>query len=619
MPTLAEIIAARLSGQDVKLHRTRTEANQQTAAAKNVEKELVATTERKKTLKEIIAERANQQPAITPNQQKEINKEIEENLKPFTPAEIAPEISEYTREEHEQLHKYSGAFALDIQLNEKQLAAKDLAFQGKSFALIGAAGTGKTTAQREIAKSLILQNKLSTHTFKVQGTGITWTGPSIAFVAYTRVASGNLKRAIHKDPALEEVLLHNVTTIHNLLEYEPEFYYDDIEEKDKFRFTPRRNAFNPLDITHLVIEEASMVGVGTNDVWMKLFDALRPDVQIIFIGDINQLPPVFGASILNYALVQLPVIELTTVYRQKDGSTILDNAHKILAGKTDLVYDRQFTLIEGGTIQHGQTKLAQSLRPTFEKWMDAGGYDPEEDIILSPWNKQELGTDNMNDIIAQMLGVKREAVVHQILAGRNTKYLAIGDKVLYNKQVGYITKIVHNGSYFGKAPLPASSKLTRFGTMTGVDNSEIDDTDFTLEYSGLNIEEMLEDKGEAVRAASHIVTLEMETGIEQELKSAGDFAPATFSLGYALTVHKAQGCEWRKVFLILHKDHSISAYRELFYTAITRARENVVIIAKKFMVDKCINTQRIKGNSLHEKIEWFNSGLMNQDGIYCTK
>ncbi|MCC9487764.1 AAA family ATPase, partial [Campylobacter jejuni] len=80
----------------------------------------------------------------------------------------------------------------------------------------------------------------------------------------------------------------------------------------------------PLDLTHLIIEEATMIGVA--DLWPKLFAALRPGTQIIFIGDINQLQPVFGASIFNYALAALPVVELTTVYRQKEGSSILDNA-----------------------------------------------------------------------------------------------------------------------------------------------------------------------------------------------------------------------------------------------------------------------------------------------------
>jgi len=69
----------------------------------------------------------------------------------------------------EEVKAYGGAFSLSISLNDKQLLAKELAFSGKSFCLVGAAGTGKTTAQREIAKALVAQNLLRTHTFKIQG------------------------------------------------------------------------------------------------------------------------------------------------------------------------------------------------------------------------------------------------------------------------------------------------------------------------------------------------------------------------------------------------------------------------------------------------------------------
>jgi ATP-dependent exoDNAse (exonuclease V) alpha subunit len=99
----------------------------------------------------------------------------------------------------------------------------------------------------------------------------------------------------------------------------------------------------------------------------------------------------------------------------------------------------------------------------------------------------------------------------------------------------------------------------------------------------------------------------------------GDLSESSFSLAYALTVHKAQGCEWRKVFLLLHKDHSIMAFRELLYTAVTRAREQVVIIGKQFMVDKAILNPRIKGNSIREKVEFFNANQQMREGVLCEK
>jgi exodeoxyribonuclease V alpha subunit len=97
------------------------------------------------------------------------------------------------------------------------------------------------------------------------------------------------------------------------------------------------------------------------------------------------------------------------------------------------------------------------------------------------------------------------------------------------------------------------------------------------------------------------------------LQKTGELSEANFQLAYCLTIHKAQGSEWKRVILILHKDHSIMAFNELLYTAVTRAREQVVIFAKDFMLQKCIETRRIKGSSLKSKIEYFNANLALED------
>lgn len=504
-------------------------------------------------------------------------------------------------------------FSMSVELNEQQILAKDMALTGKSFAFIGAAGTGKTTALREVARALLQSDKLRTHDFRIQGTPLKVTCPSLAIIAWTRIASGNAKRAIHKDPILAKALPHNVTTAHNLLEFTPEFFYDDVLGKESMRFIPRRDRYNKLTITHLVIEEASLIDIP---MWEKLYDALEYGVQIIFVGDINQLPPVFGPSILNFALTQLPTIELTTVYRQQGDSLVLENAHRILEGKS-VIEGEGFKIVRCGDKQYGQEKLSISLGQTFPKWMEAGVYDPDTDIILSPWNVKDLGTDSINKWIAQKLGTDRNATVHQILAGRTTLYLATEDKIMYNKQVAYVKKITLNASYMGKQPMVASNSLSRFGTYIGVHS---DSDEFELDgYSGLDIDRILDEDIDVTKQCSHIVDIETEDGIEYTLETIGDFSPSAFSLGYSLTVHKAQGCEWRRVFLVMHKDHSINLSRELLYTAVTRAREECVIIAKEDLINKTIARQRLKGNTLKEKIAFFNNGLLNAQNVICIK
>jgi len=630
MTTLAELIAAKkakaLEEAEGHLHdikplsptikeETFNEDNAYTVAGatsyieeeEEVEKEeaLILPTNIKLSLKELMLLKTQSKPAAP------LNPTI------ILPTEALQKVEEQRIEAKtevitEEVKAYGGAFSLSISLNDKQLLAKELAFSGKSFCLVGAAGTGKTTAQREIAKALVAQNLLRTHTFKIQGTKDYVVAPSIAFVAYTRIASGNLKKAIHKDSTLASLLEHNVTTIHNLLEYAPETYFDAVDNKEKFRFVPRRTASNPLDITHLIVEESSMVGL---DLWEKFFAALRTGVQIIFIGDINQLPPVFGTSVLNYGLVQLPVVCLTEVYRQAGDSLVLKNAHNILAGSM-VEEGEDYRIIEGGNVQHSQSTLSVALGKQFPTWMDKGIYSPEEDIILSPWNKHQLGTTNMNNWIAQELGKRRNATVFEIVTGIAKIYLAVGDKVMYNKQVGTIAKISRNSAYRGKPAQREGTDLTRFGIRVGKANDELNLVEASEEemfagYENISLDEMLnEDSKDKVLSSSHIVDLELETGEVHTLSSVGDFSPANFTLGYCLTVHKAQGCEWRRVFLIMHRDHKISLSRELFYTASTRAREQVYLIAKKSVIESAIKSQRIKGNTVEEKIEFFNSGLM---------
>jgi exodeoxyribonuclease V alpha subunit len=503
------------------------------------------------------------------------------------------------------------SFSLTIKLNEKQMMAAEYAENRKSFVLTGAAGTGKTTALREIARTLVESNKLGTHDFK------SGPGPSIAFCAFTHVACGNIRKAIFKDPHLHAKLQNNVLTIHKLLEFEPEFYTVEDpktgELRNTMRFIPRRNASNPLHLTHLIIEEASMV--DANGIWMKLFDALLPGCQIIFVGDINQLQPIFGPSVLNHALINLPVVELTDVYRQALDSRIIYNAHRVLRGETLESDATEVKLIQtpsGGKLLT-EHKICLGFINSLEKEWKQGIYDPDTNIILSPFNKNELGTINLNKHIAQFIGDKRKAEVYEIFAGMNRWYLAIGDKVLVHKMDGVIKSIRHNGRYFGKIPRGPSYNLTRHGQYiprgAPINDKDLegDEEDFELSYQNVNVEDV-SDK-EKKNEASHIVVVELEDGEEITLSQVGDFNQQIFSLGYALTVHKAQGREWARVYIMIHKNQATLLSRELIYTALTRASKEVIINDQTNYLTKALKTQRVKGNTTLEKIEWFNSKI----------
>ncbi len=107
----------------------------------------------------------------------------------------------------------------------------------------------------------------------------------------------------------------------------------------------------------------------------------------------------------------------------------------------------------------------------------------------------------------------------------------------------------------------------------------------------------------------------LDTGVNVSLSKAAEVNALLHS--YALTVHKAQGSEWRKVFLALHQSHATMLQRELLYTAVTRAREELYVICEPESFIKGINSQRVKGNTLAEKAEYF-KGKVKENEEYLS-
>ena len=505
-----------------------------------------------------------------------------------------------------------------ISYNTKQVEFMELAGTGKSCILIGAAGTGKTTCMRG-AISTLIHNNIAGILLSDGHKTLPSLTPGIVCVSFTRRAVANLRRAMPDD------MKANCLTIHALLEYEP-VYYDIIDpetgkESKTMRFEPTRNIARPLpsSIKTVVIDESSMVSV---ELFNQLSSALPIGTQFIFLGDIQQLPPVFGAAILGYKMLELPTVELTEVYRQALESPIIRLAHRILSGKAIPAKEyAEWKIPNQLTIHPWKKKIAPDIAClTIAKFLttaiDAGAYNPDEDMVLIPFNKA-CGTIELNKHIAQHQARARKAIVWEIVAGFNKHYLSIGDKVLYDKEDAIITNITVNHAYSGGRAQPESLTLDYWG----YDEGDIDvehtptiesatgdeDIDFLLAQS---VALGGTDDADRVRQASHCVTVKiLETDRELKLDTAADIN--ALLLSYALTVHKSQGSEFRKVFLTLHGSHSTMIQRELLYTAVTRAREELYIICEDDTFTKGILSQRIKGNSLEEKAEYF-KGLVNK-------
>lgn len=498
----------------------------------------------------------------------------------------------------------------EVKWNERQHQAITFGQQGKSFVLIGAAGTGKTTTLKGAVHALQANNLIE----PLQGSSkyLTVGSPGIAFVSYTRRAVRQIAKQLPRD------LAAHALTIHKLLEFEPVFYeISDAEGnmKKTMRFEPTRHRTNPLpkELRRVIVDESSMVSA---ELFQMLKDALPAGCQFIFLGDLHQLPPVYGESILSQKLQELPVVELTEVYRQALDSPIISLATDIkngipvpLTSKRTMVSPdgKSRVVINPWPKQLSSEDALDGLSGTIKNVINGDNFNEEEDVILMPFNKS-CGTIELNLQIANTLAVKRGAVVHHVIAGFIHWYLAIGDRLLVDKQDCVLRGIEKNPKYVGKSPLEPATTLDRWGTYQ--DNVE----HHHLEDSNEDIDEMLQRMADSnvedkVNEASHVLILEsLDSGAEFRVSQVGTINSMVFS--WALTVHKSQGSEWRRVFLFLHSSHHAMCSRELIYTAVTRAREELIIICEPDRKDangtltKAARNPRIKGDTLEEKLAW---------------
>lgn len=544
--------------------------------------------------------------------------------------------------------------ARKVTLNQLQAAFNAAVQTGENVVLVGAAGTGKTTCMRKVTEDLMdsgrITNLKSGTKWLIAGT------PGAAILSYTRKATNNIRHAV------TEKLKSNTLTIHKILEFAPIYY--QIEDgnnpgdfKTTMRFEPKRNAENPLptDLRFIGFEESSMIEVPLHQ---QLMDAIQHDCQFVYLGDIQQLPPVFGLSILGFKMLELPVVELKEVYRQALNSPIILLAWKLLEGNPHVFDPRAETYkihstvlgkevsrikipsldafnhsTEDGTVQFQvwQKKLSSddalnTAVKQFCAWADSNYFNTEEDIILCPYNKA-LGTIELNKGISQHLGYCRGATVHEVIAGFNKHYLAVGDRVLYDKEDAFIVDIFRNDEYLGKSPQLASKNLDRWGhyreapTDGEVEQHVEQEEGMSEEALERFMQSAVSEEEDRVNAASHVVTVRLAFGdgdLDQDIALSSASEINNLLGGYAITIHKAQGSEWEKVFLLMHNSHAVMNQRELLYTAVTRARKYLHIICEPETFFKGCKSQRIKGNTIAEKAEYF-KGKQTQEQIDASK
>jgi exodeoxyribonuclease V alpha subunit len=504
--------------------------------------------------------------------------------------------------------------------NEAQRTAISSGRSGESFCLIGAAGTGKTTTLRELLRVIIADNKLPP---LEKGTKHLQKGaPGVVLFSYTRRAVRNIAKQMPAD------LKPHCITGHKLLEFAPvKFEVDDGKGGTKLsmRFEPTRHGGNPLpsNLRLIIIDESSMVSW---DFFQLVLQALPypARVQFIFLGDLNQLPPVYGDAILGHKLIELPIVELTEVYRQALESPIIEKAIEV---KDDRVPAECKAITKNWiketargkvTIIPWKSKLDQeegcfAMQRYLRNWIKSGQrpndgdngdkLDFENDVILCPWNKA-FGNIELNKAIGTELALKYDREVYEVIAGYNKCYFSIGDRVLHEKRDALITRIVRNTRYIGKLPQPHNRAMDYWGyTKTPVAMEALTEEEIEESFGGMvmgNIEDRTHE-------ASHAIYLKYVDQGEDEsetiLSASGDINK--MELAYCMSVHKSQGSEWKRVIFITHDCHQKMLSRELVYTAITRASQELIIFMAPMMLTRAAKQHRIKGNTLAEKLKFF--------------
>lgn len=500
-----------------------------------------------------------------------------------------------------------------MEFNPEQLAAIELGLQGKSFCLIGAAGTGKTTVTQELIARL--QRAAHMRPLADSTKHLTSGAPGIVICGFTNKAVNNIRKKLPAN------LQGHCITIHKLLEYAPTYYEvvdDEDQMKTTMRFEPSRFAGNPLPhISTIIFEESSMIGT---DLYKQVLEALpRPAAtQFIFLGDLNQIPPVFGPSILGFKLAELLTVELTHVYRQALESPIISLATAIRTASSD-VPTNLLTTIKTDKGEHGNLTIHPwkkridkdsaivVMKNFLNKMIDSKDYDPKEDMILCPFNKS-FGTIELNKIIADKLAKDSGATVYEVIARYTKSYWAVGDRVLVDLHEAVITKITNTVGYVGKLPRTESKTLDRWGFDP---ESDTPTNELTADQI-LNVLDTLggSEDDEAKNLASHTITVYFpDLDESRDLNTAGEIN--SMLLGYCLTIHKSQGSEWQRVFLFLHDSHATMISRELVYTAVTRSRHSLYIVCEGNTSGKMNSLERaaqrliIPGITLQEKIAYF--------------
>lgn len=415
---------------------------------------------------------------------------------------------------------------LNVQYAPSQKEAIQTALMSPMMILTGGPGTGKTTVIKGIVE---LYGEL--HGCSLEPKDYKKEEPYPFLLA---APTGRAAKRMTESTGLPAV------TIHRLLRWNGAEGFEHNEDQ-------------PLEGKILIIDETSMV-----DIWLahQLFKSLPDNIQVIIVGDEDQLPSVGPGQVLKDLLDsgRIPTVRLTDIYRQAEGSSIIELAHQIKKGylPEDISAqqaDRSFIRCSTNQIPQVVEKVVANAKKK--------GYSPRNIQVLAPMYRGPAGIDRLNELLQNLFNPNADGTRKELAFG-DVKY-RIGDKVL--QLVNQPEANVFNGD-MGEVVAIFYAK----------ENTEKQDQ-LIVSFDGIEVTYNRPDLSQITHA-------------------------------YCCSVHKSQGSEFPIVVLPVVKSYYRMLRRNLIYTAITRSKQFLILVgeedALKMGIERGEDTER--NTTLVEKL-----------------
>lgn len=409
-----------------------------------------------------------------------------------------------------QLHIGEIEDSNNVNYAPSQKEALQTAINSKIMLLTGGPGTGKTTVIKGIVELYAEIHGLSLNYSDYQDDD---------YPVVLAAPTGRASKRLQESTGLEAM------TIHRLIGWNQDTQPEDILD-------------NEIKAKLIIIDEMSMV-----DTWLfhQFLSAVPLDAQVVFVGDEDQLPSVGPGQVFKDLIDSkaIPRVNLTEVYRQQDGSSIIDLAHRMKHGEpidiSQRYHDRSF-------INCGVEQIPSVVEKVVSSAVNKG-YDMSDIQVLAPMYKGSAGIKRLNQVLQDILNPKEDDT-REIEFG-DIKFRK-GDKVL--QLVNRPNDNIFNGD---------------IGVIVGI---------FWAKENALNKDVLVVDfEGNEI------------TFTRQDLLE--------LTHAYCTSIHKSQGSEFPIVIMPIVKQYFRMLQRPILYTGLTRAKQSLVLLGDPKAFDIGLNTQ----------------------------